>query len=566
MRAKDFILTERATSVVYHYTGTRSALKILSSGQFELSSVTGNKSEEQYAPKGYPFFLSLTRTPQGDYHRYVGTSGVLFKLNGDWFNQHYIVKPIDYWERSWLHSGGTRTREAEDRVFSKEPTIPSTPITEIHVLLKEQVDSRSIDTRRLLISAKQQGIPAYLYTDERAWRLLDKRRSVNPSSERDLLRGTMKGGYSRKPRDSVKPWIELITKDNESYLSDHAKGLLKNLRWYSYRNEDQNLGVDLSNARKPDAGDRESALWIIKYMQKNNFNSTVDLKNSIADKWNSILDKKQKVAESIEIPTIGINVRSDGDIDYADLIIDGKKKLETRDTNSLKPYIGKRVAIVKTGKGKAMAIGSVTVGEPIPASVNKFRRLEKFHLVPQGSAFDIKPNSTKYLYPMIDPVRFPKPREVGHGIIGRKVFEVEIDNKEGLGAVPYNQEIDYMGLRVKMKPSTFLKLASKLDNDNNEFIYQHIKTGGSIGAPFLKINIPDGWTIGDFTEPARVSNHEGRHRMAAVLKLEGDAPVEVHLFPRYHRNKHMTSEFIENLNKHLINEDGVEIQGPFFKV
>lgn len=424
MKAKEFILTERATSVVYHFTGTRAALKILSSGQFELSSVTGNTSEEYYAPKGYPFFLSLTRTPQGDYHRFVGSSAVLFKLNGDWFNQHYIVKPIDYWERAWLSSHGTRTRESEDRVFSKEPTIPTTPVTEIHVLLKEQSASRSTETRRLLISAKQQGIPAYLYTDERAWRLLDKRRSVSPSSERDLLRGTMHGGYwGRKPTDFVKSWIELITKDNESHLSDRARRLLKNLRWYGSRHEDQNLGVDLSNARKPDSNDRDSAVWLIKYMQKNNFKSTVDLKNSIADKWNEILDKKQQVEESIEIPDIGINVRSDGDLDYAELIIDGKKKLETRDTDSLRPYIGKRVAIVKTGKGKAMAIGSVKIGNPMAVSETKFRRLEPYHLVKPGSTFDIKPGGTKYLYPMVNPIRFPEPREVGHGIIGRKVFE-----------------------------------------------------------------------------------------------------------------------------------------------
>ena len=78
MRLDEFQLTERATSVVYHYTSTLAALKILTSGNFEFASTTGNKSEEQYAPKGRPFFLSLTRTPQGDSHRFVGSGGVLF--------------------------------------------------------------------------------------------------------------------------------------------------------------------------------------------------------------------------------------------------------------------------------------------------------------------------------------------------------------------------------------------------------------------------------------------------------------------------------------------------------
>jgi len=127
-------------------------------------------------------------------------------------------------------------------------------------------------------------------------------------------------------------------------------------------------------------------------------------------------------ASEFSIPEIGINVRSDGDIDYADLIVDGRKKLETRNTDSLRPYVGKRVSIVKTGKGKAYAIGVATVGEPIEADEEQFRKLEKQHLVPPGSKFDIVPGTTKFLYPMINPKRYDRPREVGHGIISRKVY------------------------------------------------------------------------------------------------------------------------------------------------
>ena len=287
MRAQEFI-AERATSVLFHYTGTSSALKILNSGQFELASTTGNRSEEQYAPPGYPYFLSLTRTTQGDYHRYVGIGGVMFKLDGDWFNSRYIVKPIDYWERAWLHSDGTRSRESEDRVFSQEPTIPITPVTEVHVLLKEQTENRSPQTRQIMITAKQKGIPVYFYTDEKAWRLLDKRKNIQPSQAKDVLKGQQGPGYSRKPTDFVKPWIELIEKDQEQHLSDRAKRQLKNLLWYPDSIGDQNIGVDLSNARKPDAGDRASAVKLIKYMNSNGFKNTVELKNAIYDKWSKI--------------------------------------------------------------------------------------------------------------------------------------------------------------------------------------------------------------------------------------------------------------------------------------
>lgn len=281
-------LNERATSVVFHYTSTGAALKILQLGNFELASVTGNSSEEDYAPKGYPYFLSLTRTPTGDYHRYVGTGGVMFKMNGDWFNSRYIVKPIDYWNSAWLKSDGTRTRESEDRVFSKEPSIPMTPVTEIHILLKEQNEYRSPQTRQLMITAKKRDIPVYLYTDESAWRLLNTRKSVQPSQAKDVLKGQPTRGSTRKPTDFVKPWIELIEKDKEEYLSDRAKRQLKNLLWYHDTTGDHNIGVDLSNARKPDAGDRASAVKLIKYMNDNGFKNTIELKNYMYDKWDKL--------------------------------------------------------------------------------------------------------------------------------------------------------------------------------------------------------------------------------------------------------------------------------------
>ena len=292
MRAHEF-LTERASAILFHYTSIRAGLKILQSGNFELSSVTGNRAEEQYAPAGYSYFLSLTRTITGDYHSFVGSSAVMFKLDGDWFNSRYIVKPIDYWDRAWLHSNGTRSRESEDRVFSKEPTIPITPVIEVHVLLKKQDEYRSPQTRQILITARQQGLPVFFYTDETAWRLLDKRRAKTPAQSREVLRGPQPAGSSRKPIDYVKSWIELITKTDETHLSDRAKRQLKNLMYYPNSDGDHGIGVDLSNARNPDAGDRASAVQLIKYMNDNGFKSTMELKKALVNKWNDIWKAKQ---------------------------------------------------------------------------------------------------------------------------------------------------------------------------------------------------------------------------------------------------------------------------------
>jgi len=146
------------------------------------------------------------------------------------------------------------------------------------------------------------------------------------------------------------------------------------------------------------------------------------------DKPENKITEVQGVAEGLDnIPTIGINVRNDKDIDYASLIVDGKKKYESRKTDSLRPYVGKTVGIVRTGNGPAVAIGQVTIGEPIIVDVEKFNKLRKQHLVPQGSKFDIDSDGTKYLYPMINPVRWDNEKPIKHkGIVSRKIQEQDI--------------------------------------------------------------------------------------------------------------------------------------------
>lgn len=293
MRAQEF-LTEAASAILYHYTNTAAAARIMTSGEFLLASSTGTQAEKDYEIPGYPYFLSTTRSRVGDYHnRYVGSSAVMFVLNGSWLNYNYKTRPIDYWNRSWLHSGGTRDRESEDRVYSRTPEIPANAesILEVHVLIKEQQEYRSPEVRTVLLSAKKQGIPAFLYTDETAWKLQDKRRAVSPAQAGDLLKGPQPSRRSYSPsRNYLEDWLELIYKKDKSELTSSAAKKLRSLIVYGqgYRNEDDGLGVDLSNARKPGNSDYPSAVKINRFMQQNNIATPVDLKNFLVDKWKDL--------------------------------------------------------------------------------------------------------------------------------------------------------------------------------------------------------------------------------------------------------------------------------------
>lgn len=168
-----------------------------------------------------------------------------------------------------------------------------------------------------------------------------------------------------------------------------------------------------------------------------------------------------------------------------------------------------------------------------------------------------------------------KGRNIDYAIGAGKMYrdpqmnEYEVDNSQGLGAVPMGADVDYFGLRVLMKPSTFLSLAARLQSprDSVEYIRNHLKQGGKLGSPFLHVDIPQEWEDNDFSQAAEVFGHEGRHRMIAVMQEEGDNPVEVHIFPSGGmRARHITADMIKEMNKGMINQDGIYKSGPFFKL
>lgn len=164
-----------------------------------------------------------------------------------------------------------------------------------------------------------------------------------------------------------------------------------------------------------------------------------------------------------------------------------------------------------------------------------------------------------------------------------KIFEiVNIDNKHGIGAVPNNNEVDYLGLRVIMKPSVFLSLAAGGVSDGDvgpsHHVRQHMEHGEAIGAPFLVIKIPNEWIINNnFSQPAVIKSHDGRHRMITARQLDGDVPIETHLFFGSLRHRDITPEIADKLNKGLLPQafssldfksgmSRYQIPGPLFQI
>ena len=308
MRATEFI-TEAISSQVFHYTGLDAALKILTTGKFELSSVAGTEWEEKLTAKGYSFFLSTTRTLTGGYHSTTGSSGVMFNLDGNWYNQRYPGAPIDYWgDRGPEYRVGGRRHEAEDRIFSKEPTISAGGIQSVHVYVKpmDEKERKSWGeyfpglARKVLLAAKKNKIPAYLYEDIEMWRHQDPRGRVS-ITQRETLRGPDRPGRRSMSRSYLEPWIELVYKKSQKELSPAADKLRYNLLYYgqdwSGKFNDQGLGTDLSNARKPGNLDREQAVKVIDLMRKNNWAAPADFAQAMHEKWKAIAQQEQGAAK-----------------------------------------------------------------------------------------------------------------------------------------------------------------------------------------------------------------------------------------------------------------------------
>lgn len=117
---------------------------------------------------------------------------------------------------------------------------------------------------------------------------------------------------------------------------------------------------------------------------------------------------------------VGINI-NDKYQPFTDLIFAGIKTIETRKTPSLNAYVGKRVGIIQTGKGKAMLVGFVTIGKPIYyQSENHFRTDEDKHCVPQGSKYDID-DAGKWGYQIINPEKIKPTYVTSKGIVARKI-------------------------------------------------------------------------------------------------------------------------------------------------
>ena len=120
--------------------------------------------------------------------------------------------------------------------------------------------------------------------------------------------------------------------------------------------------------------------------------------------------------------TRGVNI-NDKAQPFTDQILSRKKTIETRRTNSLRPYIGQRVGIIRTGKGKALLVGFMDIGHPVIYRTKaEFSADFKRHRVGDKGPFRFK-RGGKFGYPLTKVTRCAPIPVKSRGIIARKLSQ-----------------------------------------------------------------------------------------------------------------------------------------------
>lgn len=155
---------------------------------------------------------------------------------------------------------------------------------------------------------------------------------------------------------------------------------------------------------------------------------------------------------------------------------------------------------------------------------------------------------------------------------------IAYDSEQGLGSVPFNSNVLYVGFAAVLSADDFLSLAKPADRMDSakKFADMIIDEGVSIAPPFLTLS-PYEDEQGKMVD-VYVDGHEGRGRALAIkLLAEGyrkedqktdvSGDVMVHFFmQRGYRSRHLDEAFFEMLQKgNIENEAGNRVNVKFKK-
>lgn len=214
-----FNLSLSATQTLYYFAPIRAAEKAIMEGSFLLSTNAAQSDAAHGAE--LPYFLSMTRSRQGRYHR-NDVQGVLFELDGRALAARHKIRPVDYWQFNSTPTMRNDSNEMEERLYSKKPRLKLAGIVKGISVLVDPARGLPLDVLGTFTVSvrKEYGIVPTLYTNAVDWKNGNKAKAVSPS---DIPRA------ERAPRARYSQHAFAPGRDRSTLLTDMTV-LLKTLR------------------------------------------------------------------------------------------------------------------------------------------------------------------------------------------------------------------------------------------------------------------------------------------------------------------------------------------------
>lgn len=247
--------------------------------------------------------------------------------------------------------------------------------------------------------------------------------------------------------------------------------------------------------------------------------------------WLTDMRRGRETVGKLANADVGVNI-NDKKQKFTDQILSGEKTIETRDTDSLRKHVGKRLGIIRTGLGKAHVVGYATIGEPkLYTSAEEFDRDYELHRVDSDSDFhfDNAKYGVKYGYPLHDVEIEPNPYPVdSFGYVTRDIprpITAEKSLEQHLRDTYENYPPGSPNLPDSLKPHLMLptdiahhyREYDRPDDENTQMLKRVIADQG-IRQP-LKIS----------TDGTHAVMIEGNHRLNVARQL-GMSHVPVQVF------------------------------------
>jgi len=180
----ELLLTEGASSLIYHFTYINKVINILNHNTLNLTSKIGSSPDDLDSKYYYMSFTRSKSSKLGYGAKFNFEGAVRMTFDGRKLNQKYKVKPVDYWQypKTPQSMNQTSSDEMEDRLVSDDNSIPNANkyIMSIDILMGESGIDESIIT-----NCKSLGITLNLFDNKETFSHGNPKYAVKPIIKKD---------------------------------------------------------------------------------------------------------------------------------------------------------------------------------------------------------------------------------------------------------------------------------------------------------------------------------------------------------------------------------------------